>query len=85
LSQAYFSALTPHRQMPAVVTTSQGGLPSSPCTITAWPGRVWSGEEVAATRHCSSASSAGLARPRTASADSCALVMLGSPVAGSIT
>jgi len=30
LIQAYFSALMPHRQIPAVDTTSQGGLPSSP-------------------------------------------------------
>jgi hypothetical protein len=32
---AYFKAVSPARHVPAVATTSQPGVPSSPCTITA--------------------------------------------------
>ena len=84
-SQAYLSAATPDVQMPDVEMTSHGGMASSPCTMTPWFGINWSGSDVPVARHSMSFSAKWLpARPRTASAVSWALLIVASPVSGSM-
>ena len=85
-SAAYFSALIPERQMPDMLATSHGALPSSPCTIRPCPGMSWSGEEVPQARHSiwSGVKPSWGARRRTASAVSAALLWVIRPVPGSM-
>ena len=51
LTYAYLNAVIPERQMPEVVTASQAGIPSSPCTMRPWPGNNRSGLVVPQHRH----------------------------------
>jgi len=83
---AYFRAVAPARQIPAVVTTSQEGVPSSPWTMTPWLGMSWSAMEVPVARQAMVVrSKPHSASPRTASAVIWALVNRDWPVAGSST
>jgi len=70
----------PAAQMPAVDTTSQGGMPSSPCTMTAWPGISWSAQDVPQA----STSTFARSSPRRAAAASWALEWVKAPVVGSM-
>ncbi|MCE3289114.1 MAG: hypothetical protein K0R83_1126 [Caulobacter sp.] len=74
----------PDRQTPLVAITSQGGRPSSPCTIAAWLGITWSGMEVPQARMSTAGRPTVWSSRRTAAAVSWALLWVAFPVAGSM-